>query len=126
MQNTCKCSACGAEFAPDRRNQGRQSYCTRKGCQRERRAVRQRLRRLEAVGKAGLLGSQPGPRRLQAASVISEDAWRPENPIIIGLISMLTGSIDLKEIQLVCQKLRERGTAILSGQSQIGPASIVE
>jgi hypothetical protein len=53
-------------------------------------------------------------RRLQKASIISEADIRAENPVIIGLISMITGLTDLESIERVYRQCWMRGTEILS------------
>jgi hypothetical protein len=121
MQNACKCKACGRRFKADRRNQDRQSFCSRKSCQRQRRTLQQRLRRLNAATRPGSPGpasvAPQGPRRLQAASVISEADIRAENPVIIGLISMLTGTTDLEQIEKTYRQLWLRGMQIICEKS---------
>ena len=62
--------------------------------------------------------SRSGPRQKlrgsQAASVVSEADIHAENPVIIGLISMITGLTDLADIQNVYRKLWLRGMDLLS------------
>jgi hypothetical protein len=53
-------------------------------------------------------------RGLQEASVISEADIRAENPVFIGLISMVTGLTDLEDIQRVYRQLWMRGKEILA------------
>jgi hypothetical protein len=119
MKNACKCRVCGREFQPDGRNQGRQGYCSRPGCQRQRRTLAQRLRRRKSAAVRMRSESPDEARRLQAASVISEADIRSENPAIIGLISMVTGLTNLEDIERVYRQLWLRGKQILSvGQAR--------
>jgi hypothetical protein len=66
-------------------------------------------------------------RGLQGASVISEAGIRAENPVFIGLISMVTGLTNLEDIQRVYRQLWLQGKAILAsgeGQALQNPAII--
>ena len=57
---------------------------------------------------------------------MSEADWNSKHPMIIGLVSMLTGSTNLEDIQNVCRKLRERGAQILGQRFGSHPESIME
>lgn len=116
MQKTLKCKGCDRHFAPDLRNRGRQAYCNRKECQRIRRTVRQHLRRQKQQARAKALELPLKPRRLQGASLIAEADIRSENPVIIGLISMITGSTDLESIERVYRQCWLRGAELLSNE----------
>ncbi len=124
MQKTKKCKACGRRLQPDHRNDQRQSYCSRKSCQTTRRTVRQRLRRQQAMSapdvESGQSPQREDARRLQEASVISEADIRAENPVIIGLISMVTGTTDLKQIERTYRQLWLRGKQIMSEATDPG------
>lgn len=120
MKNACKCWACGREFKPDVRNQGRQGYCSGPGCQRRRRTLAQRLRRQKVAADRTRSELLEKARRLQAASVISEADIRSENPAIIGLISMITGLTSFEDIERVYRKLWLRGKQILSSEKAQG------
>src|SRR5664279_1285039 len=109
MANTRECRACGKAFKPDNRNQGRQSYCRKPGCQRLRRTLRQRLRRQTTTSKPGRSAPATTARGLQAASHISEADIRLEYPVIIGLISMFTGLTNLEDIEQVYRQCYRRG-----------------
>jgi hypothetical protein len=122
MGNTHKCKACGREFKPDSRNCGRQSFCPRRPCQRLRRTLRQKQRRQRAVARLGKLKGPEVTRGLQTASVLSEADLRAEKPVIIGLISMITGLTNLEDLERVYRQLWIRGRQILSAnQSGTGP-----
>ena len=114
MQKTLKCRGCGKHFEPDLRNRDRQAYCHRETCQRMRRTIRQRLRRQEQQARAKGSKPQIETTRLQGASLVSEADIRAENPVIIGLISMITGSTDLESIEKVYRQCWLRGTELLS------------
>ncbi len=114
MENTRKCKGCGSSFKPDSRNQSHQEYCSRRQCQRQRKSLRQRQRRQSAKAKLGLAGASKPGRGLQWASDISEADIRAENPVFIGLISMVTGLTDLEDIQRVYRQLWLRGREILA------------
>ena len=58
-------------------------------------------------------------RRRQKASAVTEAAFRAEDPAIIGLISMLSGTIDIEDIKKTYQRLWLTGKQILSGNSQL-------
>jgi hypothetical protein len=114
MENTRKCKGCGRSFRPNFRNRDRQEYCVRRQCQRHRKTLRQKQRRQSAKTKLGLATApQPG-RGLQRASDISEADIRTENPVFVGLISMVTGLTDLEDIQRVYRQLWLRGKEILA------------
>src|SRR6266481_2424076 len=100
------CPACGKSFAPDFRNRNRQAFCGLPDCQSQRRTQAQRERRKRPQKEV------PLTRRLKP----SEAAWLKKNPMIIGLISVLMGSTDLKEIEVFCAAASERGRRILSGE----------
>ena len=123
MKNACKCRGCGREFKPDARNQERQGYCSRPGCQRRRRALAQKLRRRKSAADRTRSQSPDEARRLQAASVISEANIRSENPAIIGLISMLTGLKSFEDIERVYRQLWLHGKQILSAGQTQGPTN---
>jgi hypothetical protein len=114
MQKTLKCRGCGKQFKPDLRNHDRQAYCHRKECQLLRRTSRQRLRRQEEHAKAQASKPQTETRGLQGASIVSEADIRAENPVIIGLISMITGLTDLESIEKVYRQCWLHGTELLS------------
>ena len=114
MESTHKCRACSRKFKPDPRNRGRQSYCSRRDCQRQRRTLRQKQRRQQLAPQLGVPGLPARSRRPQTASVIPKADVRAENPVIIGLISMLTGLTTLEEIERVYRQLWLQGMNILS------------
>lgn len=105
-------------FGPDPRNRERQGYCRRPGCQRLRRALAQRARRQKVPTRQTPSRHAAQSRRRQAASGISEVDLRLENPAIIGLISMITGSTDLESIQQVYRQCWRRGLEILAASGQ--------
>ena len=80
--------------------------------------LHQRLRRQKVATRPKRPESPLNPpesgRRLQAASVISEADFRAENPVIIGLISMLTGTIDVEQIEQTYRQLWLRGMQIIA------------
>ena len=87
------------------KNAKRQAFCNRPACQRFRRTEAQRQRRKRAKAEATLT------RLLKP----SEADWLRRNPLIVGLISMLIGSSDRKEIEACCAALIERGQKIQNG-----------
>ena len=120
MEKTCNCRGCGALLKADYRNAQRQHFCGRKGCQKLRRSLRQRLRR-QRQRPTRMPSKKPGAkpkqaRRPQEASLISEAEITAESPVIIGLISMITGSTNLEEIQATYRQLWLRGVQILEGR----------
>ena len=56
-------------------------------------------------------------RRPQEASLISPPDISKENPALIGLISMITGSTTLEEIEATYRQLWARGIQILTGRA---------
>ena len=46
----------------------------------------------------------------------SEAVWLRKNPIVIGLVSVLIGSTDLREIEAFCAAASHRGSQILRGE----------
>ena len=127
MANTRECRACGKAFKPDSRNQGRQSYCRRPGCQCLRRTLRQRLRRQTTTSKARRSPPATTTRGLQAASHLSEADIRLEHPVITGLISMFTGLTNLEDIEQVYRQCYRRGLEILSAGKHgiVGSSAII-
>src|ERR1035437_2983165 len=105
MASKRKCQACGKSFSPDYRNQADQAFCPRPACRRFRRAEAQRQRRNRS--------SQDDPlaRRLKP----SEALWLRKQPMIIGLVPVLIGSIDGQEIEAFCAAASFRGRNILGG-----------
>ncbi len=89
---------------PDARNDARQAFCSHPDCQRQRRTESQRHRRSLQRKEVALT------RRLNP----SEAAWLKQNPLVIGLISVLIDSIDLAEIETYCSTLIARGMSILN------------
>ena len=57
--------------------------------------------------------------RLQEASQFYEADFHAQNPAIIGLISMLTGYIDIEDIKKTYRELFFRGTQILGGNPKV-------
>jgi hypothetical protein len=120
MEKTRKCRGCGATLKADYRNAKRQHFCDRKGCQKLRRTLRQGLRRqgqrATQVPSNSPSGEPNRARRPQKASLISETDITAENPVIIGLISMITGSTNLEDIQATYRQLWIRGVQILEAR----------
>ena len=127
MENTRKCRACGRTFKPDFRNRERQAYCSHRACQLQRRTLAQTQRRQRAgVQSDGSKTANPA-RGLQEASVLSEADLSAENPVIIGLISMVTGLTNYEDLERVHRQLWMRGRQIISagaGQSSLNPVII--
>ena len=105
IQNTRRCKACGQRFKTDHRNERHHSFCQNAKCQKMRRALTQTRRRANKAVKAGPLASS----RLQHGLKPTEADMMAKHPIFIGLLSMLTGSSDLQELQAVSRRLYERG-----------------
>ena len=106
MHSKVKCRACDKSFIPDTWNQNRQVFCSRPECQRRRRTKTQRKRRERSREEQVLT------RRLKP----SEAVWLRKKPIIIGLVSVLVGSTDLREIEAFCAAASHRGSQILRGE----------
>ena len=103
MASKRKCRACGVFFSPDFRNEANQAFCPRPECRRSRRAEAQRQRRnLSRQGD-----------RLTRRLKPSEARWLQANPMIVGLISVLIGSTDMKEIEAFCAAASLRGRKLL-------------
>jgi len=119
MEDTHECRACGRKFNPDPRNRSRQMYCRRRDCQRQPRTLGQRLRRGRATSDPAPAQRPATARRLQAASDISKADLRQESPVIIGLISMITGITDLRSLQKVYRQCWLRGLQILSASTTL-------
>ena len=115
MENTRKCRACGRKFKPDTRNRERQTYCSHRACQRQRRTLGQKQRR-QRTGVQSVGAKTPNQaRKPQTASVLSEADLSAKNPVIIGLISMVTGSTLQEDIATTARQLLLRGRNILGG-----------
>jgi len=82
-----------------------QAFCPRPECRRSRRAEAQRKRRERSRETTSLT------RRLKP----SEAHWLRQNPMIIGLISVLIDSTDWREIEAFCASAILRGKKILDG-----------
>jgi len=123
MKNTRNCKACGRPFEVDGRNVQRHSHCPDVPCQRERRTLAQARRR--ANNKATKTRSVAASR-LQCALKPTEADMLTEQPLFIGLLSMLTGSSDLQELQAVARRLHERGRDILGITSENRKMSIAQ
>jgi len=125
MEKTRKCEGCGANLKGDYRNAQRQHFCAKQACQKLRRTLRQRLRRQrqrsEPSGSERPLPKFNSRRRPQAASLIPEADITAENPVIIGLISMITDSTSLEELQATYRRLWIRGVQILEGRKLQSP-----
>ena len=111
-----KCEACNQPFNGGRRAAGRQSFCSSPECQRERRRRSQRGRRAaksdsrEQKREASIGGENC--RQLHLGVKPPEAEVIPEDPFILGLMSMLCDTHDLKELQTTISKLRKRGMEI--------------
>ena len=113
MKKARKCRACQKPFGVDLRNEGRHAYCSRPDCQRQRRRLAQNFRRARRP-RLETTQTPAAASRLQGRLMKPREAdMHLENPLFIGLISMLTGSTDLEEIQAVGRKLYQRGCNIL-------------
>src|SRR6266849_2960020 len=108
MKNSRKCRACAKLFEVDLRNRHHQNYCGRLECQRQRRNAAQKLRR-RSQGTPAVNSSS----RLHVDVKPTEAGWPSDHPMLIGLISMWTGSMDLEEIRMVSRRLYERGRDLL-------------
>ena len=100
-----KCHHCGKPLRPEARNSERQRTCSRSACRRARRVEAQRKRR------RGIKKDDSLTRRLKP----SEASWLRNNPVIVGLVSLLIGSTNLKEIEAFCAAASQRGQDILAG-----------
>ena len=114
MENTRKCRACGRKFKPDTRNRERQTYCSHRACQRQRRTLGQKQRRQRTGVQSD--GAKPPnqAREPQRASGLSEADLSAENPVLIGLISMVTGLTNYEDLERVHRQLWIRGRQIIS------------
>ena len=113
MKKTRKCKACDRPFAVDHRNTEQHAFCARTACQRRRRRQAQRQRRQRrrpATAGTQAIGAHS---RLHSSVKPGEAAIPLQNPLFIGLISMLTGSTDLEEIQNVARRAYQQGCNIL-------------
>jgi hypothetical protein len=109
MKNTRHCKACGQRFELDHRNERHHSYCPDASCQKVRRALAQGRRRANQATRA----EPVAPSRLQQGLKPTEADILAKHPMFIGLLSMLTGSSDLQELQAVSRRLHDRGRDIL-------------
>lgn len=128
MNKAHVCRGCGATLKADYRNAQRQHFCAKKACQKLRRTLCQRLRR-QSQRCTQVASKRPGEKpkhasRPQEASLISEVDITAESPVIIGLISMITGSTDLEEIQATYRQLWLRGVQILKGSAEGEPQTV--
>ena len=56
----------------------------------------------------------------------TEADWNAENPVVVGLISMLTGTEDLQDIRTIIGRLHQRGSNILGVKLPIDYQSLTE
>ena len=111
-----RCEACKQPFEADPRTEERQAYCSSSGCQRERRRRSQRHRRIEKSSFHQPRRETPGggenSSRLHGASRLIEADTITEDPLILGLMSMLCGTDNLDELQAMMMRLKIRGQKI--------------
>ena len=109
----------------DHRNDHHQFFCPTPKCQRVRRTLAQKRRRRQRSAEVNR-GSDGARSRLQAEVKPTEADWYAQQPMFIGLISMLTGLTDLEDIKGVCRGLYERGRNILGHPCGRSFESLVE
>jgi hypothetical protein len=126
MKNTRKCKACERPFVVDHRSSEQHAFCARAACQRRRRSQAQRHRRRTRRSVAAGNEAIRVRTRLQGTVKPSEAAIHLQNPLFIGLISMITGSTDLEEIQQVARKAYQQGRNILGLGSNGEPTNPTE
>jgi len=107
MKSTRICRACRRSFEVDSRNAHRHSHCSRAACQRARRTLAQKQRRQQKAHAQASSWLHQSFSRLQGDKILAEQ------PLFIGLISMVTGSTDRVQLQEVLQRLCSRGRDIL-------------
>jgi hypothetical protein len=117
MKNTRKCRACGHVFEVDQRNQHRHFYCSTARCQRTRRLLTQQKRRQRQKIDLSAKKRVAAPTRLHPHEKPTEADMIANHPLMIGLISMLTGSTDLQDIATTARQLYQRGRDILGPNS---------
>ena len=109
------CLACQRPFTPDPRTRKHQRFCADAECQNVRRAQAQRQRRARATPSSAGTGEHEGLRSREAA-------WLAQNPLFIGFVSHLIGSMDRAEVEAVCRRWISRGLDILRPASTRQPA----
>ncbi len=85
MNDLRKCLNCKALYAVDVRNKGRQQYCSAKNCQRARKSINQRKRRIKDKCQEA---------QLKPAEADYVAAWMSQNVVLVGLIAKLTAVDD--------------------------------
>ena len=110
MSSTKVCRSCHRPFRPIPHNVGRQHYCARPACQKERRAAAQRVRRERSSHQGECM---PGMKP-------DEAGWLLQNPWFVGLISQWIDSTDRQDIEAFCRKLCQRGMGILTSPKMGG------
>jgi hypothetical protein len=113
MKHARKCLACKAQFVTDYRNGHRQGYCPKVICQLARRRQEQRLRRASAKSQQLLREALEGSTGLQTASEANEAFFGSQSPVMIGLISTLTDSLNREDIEKTIWRLWQHGQSIL-------------
>ena len=109
MKNARRCRVCRRVFEVERRTEHRHFHCGGAACQRARRALAQKLRRRREAGSS----KETASRRLQTRVTPPEAVDLTQNPLFIGLISMLIGSADFQAIRTASRRLFDRGRSIL-------------
>jgi hypothetical protein len=109
MKSTRHCKNCGSSFNVDSCNVRHHSHCPVAACRSARRALAQACRR---ASKNATRTKPAAASRLQRTLKPTEADLLAENPTFIGLISLLTGSSDLQEIQITARRLYRRGSDI--------------
>ena len=101
------CPNCHQIFRPDSRNAYHQVFCARPPCQRARRSEMQRVRR-----------RIQNPPRGPHDEGVYDAVMTLRNPLMIGLLSQLLGSVSMEEIEEFMRRLIRKGCDILDPQAR--------
>src|SRR5215510_13511934 len=122
-----KCQHCKEFYLPDRRNLHRQRYCTEPACRKLSKAESQRRWVQKPENQNYFSGSQ-NSQRVKEWRKRNPGYWRKKNPppqeplqdvlvmqpaVMVGLISMMTGSALQEDIAATTRALLSKGQDIL-------------
>ena len=116
MKPIRRCTACKAPFEVDQRNQDRHRYCSGPVCQRERRRHAQEKRRLAARRKLPDRGANRTLSRLRAKVRPPQRSDALEDPLLVGLIAILTGAQNMDEVRESALRFAKRGKEIIGNR----------
>src|SRR5208282_3976672 len=122
-----KCLCCGDFFAPDHRNVGHQRYCCKSACRKESKAQSQRRWLQRPENQNYFRGPENrqrvkdwrkahpgyGRKKKSRTQVPLQDFFQAQPAVVVGLISLMTGSALQEDIASTVGVLLRKGRDIL-------------